>query len=74
MNLDHFNTEIKVYGPYFHTNGRHFIVYVSNGIKRSQSLTRFCVEHILGYPLPVDIDVDHIDRDFLNNKIGRAHV
>lgn len=69
---------MKVYGPYRYTDrsgkNRLLVNLVEAGVKRSQSYPRYLMEQHLGRKLSRDEDVDHIDRDPMNNEFSNLRV
>lgn len=76
--LPHFDTSVKVYGPYLsHSNnkkGRRFVVLVWPNAKKTTSYARYLMEQHLGYYLGDDVDVDHRDGNTLNDVIENLRV
>lgn len=71
----HLQNQIKLYGPYQHKDGRKFVIYIDQNEKRkTQSLTRFLVEHVLNRSLSEDMEVDHIDKDCTNDSLSNLQL
>lgn len=61
---------MKVYGPYISkSNGRRFVSIVDdNGGRQLKWYSRYLWELHKG-PIPKGMEVDHIDEDYLNDRI-----
>ncbi len=65
----------KIYGPYSGQDKRlRIIVKFPDGIKRTVSYPKYLMEIHLKRYLDADETVDHIDCDYLNNKLSNLRV
>lgn len=67
--------DCKITGPYLRPDGRqHMIVTKSDGIKTSISYPKYLVEIHLNKYLAENETIDHIDRNFTNNKLSNLQI
>lgn len=65
----------KVYGPYYHSEGRsQVVVLYEDGTRKNKLLSRFRKELELGEDLPTGYTVDHKDRVKTNDEVSNLKV
>lgn len=76
--LTHYDSKIKVRGPYFNkTMGRKFVEYLdklSNLKIRTVLYSKYLLEQHLGRELSAEETVDHIDRDKTNDVLSNLRI
>lgn len=73
--LKHFDSNIKVTGPYINGDGRRYVRYVfKNKTQKLTLYSRYLMEQKLERHLEKDETVDHIDRDKTNDVIENLQV
>lgn len=65
---------MTVHGPYINNKGYEFVIHYNNGIKRTQSYSRYLMEIELGRELTKLEEVDHIDDNPLNNVLSNFQI
>jgi hypothetical protein len=65
---------MKVYGPYTRKDGRKHVIVVNDGSRRTVSYPKYLMEQHLGRELRSDETVDHINRDFTDDRIENLQV
>jgi len=61
---------MKVYGPYSQKDGRLIVIHYDGHVRRTQSYPRYLMELYLGRKLESWEEVDHINGDITDNRIG----
>lgn len=69
MLLDVLRVGIKVYGPYLRSDGRKHVVLYDGITRKTMSFPRWLLEQRLGRFLVETECVDHINRDFTDNRL-----
>lgn len=69
-----YGDEFKVYGPYKRKDGRMHVCLYDGTTRITVSYPKYIIEMHLGRKLLPNETVDHIDRDFTNNKIENLRV
>lgn len=64
----------KIYGPYLREDGRMHVILYDGISRKTVSYPKLLMEQHLERLLTKDETVDHIDRDFKNNKISNFRV
>lgn len=74
--LNYFDSNIKVYGPYFNKKQkRNYATYIdSSGKKTQKTYAKYLMEQHLGRHLSRDEEVDHIDRNKMNDVISNLQI
>lgn len=79
MDIEYLGNKIHVLGPYANkgSDGRLQVSFndpVIIGKRRTQSMTRFCVQYALNACILPKYDVDHIDRNHQNNAVENLQI
>lgn len=61
--------DIKIYGPYIRADGRKHIIKYDGKHRTTQSYPRYLMEQFLNRELLEDETVDHINGNFLDDRI-----
>lgn len=66
----------KMWGPYLNNDGRYyvFIVNENNEYQKGMAYARYLVEQYIGYELSKGLEVDHIDRNKINDVLENLSV
>lgn len=65
---------MKVYGPYTRKDGRKHIILYENGQRTTVSYPKYLMEQYLGRKLTDHETVDHINRDFTDDRIENLQI
>lgn len=64
----------KIYGPYLRKDGRKHICIIDGDIKTTMSYPKYLMEQHLGRKLLDTETVDHINRDFADDRIENLQI